>query len=201
MEPTQENVRAWDQLHRREDSVLPSTVRERLPDLSGRHVLHLACGTGVESMELAELGGFVTGVDPVEEHLNAGRAHSASVAWVHADVHALPVELLRGRFDLVYVSELAPVQDAHAWATGIAGALRPEGYLFVHARHPVVACLDAGLRWREDYFIRPGVGKLVTAVARAGLLIRRVEELPPLHRSHDRRVPVTLVIVAVKPRV
>jgi SAM-dependent methyltransferase len=200
MEPTQENVRAWEELHRsREESALPPTARERLPDINGRHVLHLASGSGAESLELAELGAFVTGVDLSDERLDVARGRSTAIAWVHADVHGLPVELLRGRFDLVYTRALSAVRDPHAWAMGIAAALKPRGYLFLHARHPVVDCLDASLRWREDYFAWPGVGQIVTAVARAGLLIRRVEELAATDRSHDKRVPSTLVIVAAKP--
>ena len=39
----------------------------------------------------------------------------------------------------------------------------------------------------------------MTAVARAGLLIRRVEELGATDRSFDKRVPSTLVLVAAKP--
>ena len=201
MEPTQENVRAWEQLHRaREEAALPVTVRERLPDVAGRHVLHLGCGAGAESVELAELGAFVTGVDLSEERLEVARPRSTAIAWVHADLHALPVELLRGRFDLVYTRALSAVRDPHAWAMGIAAALKPRGYLFLHARHPVLDCLDPSLRWREDYFAWPGVGRIVTAAARAGLEIRRVEELPASERVHDRRVPSTLVVVAAKPR-
>ena len=122
----------------------------RLPDLSGRHVLHLGSDAGAESIELAELGAFV-------------------------------------------------VRDPHAWAMGISAALKPRGYLLLHARHPVLDCLDTSLRWREDYFSWPGVGHVVTAVARAGLQIRRVEELAATDRSHDRQVPSTLVLVAAKP--
>jgi predicted TPR repeat methyltransferase len=200
MEPTEENVRAWEKVHRdREAAALPPTVLERLPDLNGRHVLHLGCGAGAESVELAELGAFVTGVDLSEERIDVARGRSTAIAWVHADVHALPVELLRGRFDLVYTRALNVVQDPHAWAMGISAALKPRGYLLLHARHPVVDCLDASLRWREDYFSWPGVGHVVTAVARAGLQIRRVEELAATDRSHDKRVPSTLVIVAAKP--
>ena len=199
MEPTQENVRAWEQVHRaREDAALPATVRERLPDLAGRHVLHLGCGAGAESLELAELGAFVTGLDLSEERLDVARGRATAIAWVHADVHALPVELLRGRFDLVYTRALRVVRDPHAWAMGIAAALKPRGYLFLHARHPVLDCLDPSLRWREDYFSWPGLGQVVTAVARAGLAIRRVEELAGTDR-HDRRVPATLALVAAKP--
>jgi len=41
---------------------LPDAVRERLPDLNGKHVLHVPCGTGEVSAELIALGALVTGV-------------------------------------------------------------------------------------------------------------------------------------------
>jgi hypothetical protein len=53
MEPTDTNLRAWEEAHKRirrssarGSRTLPKPVRERLPDIGGRHVLHLACGAG-----------------------------------------------------------------------------------------------------------------------------------------------------------
>ena len=45
MEPTEQNRRAWDELHRRRMQSagrgLPKQIRELLGDLEGQHVLHL----------------------------------------------------------------------------------------------------------------------------------------------------------------
>jgi SAM-dependent methyltransferase len=209
MEPTEENRRAWDELQRRRAEQapgrpgIPEHVRERLPDVHGRHVLHLQCGRGEETAELAERGAFVTGVDVSEQALTAARERWPDIAWVRADVHALPVELRRGRFDLVYTGggALASLHDPDAWAAGIHTALRPGGFLLLWDEHPVLACLDDFLHWRADYFGRPaGVGRIVTALAQAGLVIRRAEELPALTpwRRTDDRVPGELVLVAAR---
>ena len=49
MEPTDTNLRAWEEAHKRirrssarGSRTLPKPVRERLPDIAGHHVLHLA---------------------------------------------------------------------------------------------------------------------------------------------------------------
>ena len=60
MEPTERNLRAWNAAHRRRAqqpaSALPELVRSWLPDLRGRHVLHLGCGAGEATAELVALG-------------------------------------------------------------------------------------------------------------------------------------------------
>ncbi|MGH3104888.1 MAG: class I SAM-dependent methyltransferase [Gaiellaceae bacterium] len=234
MEPTEHNRRAWDEVHRRraesmrEQLGIPPLVRERLPSLEGKHVLHLQCATGESTAELVDLGALVSAVDISAEALAVGRERTPSVAWVHADVHALPLELRRARFHLVYTGGgvLYWLHDLDAWAGGIVAALRPGGYLVLYDEHPVLGCLDAALRWREDYFdetvhVDVGwehfeltgepahepkherfwrLGQIVTALARAGLTIRRLEEFPSLHseRRQDPRVPGEFILVARK---
>src|SRR6266545_5179464 len=62
MEPTEHNRRAWDEIHRQRTEALagerglPSPVRHALAGLESKRVLHLQCGTGESTAELAELG-------------------------------------------------------------------------------------------------------------------------------------------------
>ena len=79
-------------------------------------------------------------------------------------------------------------------------ALRPGGYLLHHDEHPVYGRLDHVLRWRGDYFDGTAVrlGQLVTALAQAGLVLRRLEELPP-SGVRDARAPGEIVLVALRP--
>lgn len=234
MEPTDRNRRAWDEIHRRRAQVmagqlgLPQPVRSALGDLTGRRVLHLQCATGESSAELAELGALVTGVDISAEALEVARERWPDIAWVHADVQALPAELERGRFDLVYTADgvLVWLQDLEAWAHGIAGALRKGGDLLLHEEHPVAMCVDESMRWREDYFDEsllvnrgwthfelPGppateekherfwrLGQIVTALARAGLHSVQLEEYPGTRslRGLPSKVPGTFVLLARK---
>jgi SAM-dependent methyltransferase len=201
MEPTDQNRRIWDEVHRpragEPTARLPEVVERRLPALAGKHVLHLGCGTGEATAELAGLGAFVTGVDASAEAVAAARERAPAVAFVQGDPNQLPVELRRGRFDLVYSGVGS---DVDGWAAGIAAALRAGGELIVHDEHPVLACLDDMLHWREDYFAagHRRLGELLTALASAGLVVQSLEELP----AHDpllpqaRRAPGELVLVA-----
>jgi SAM-dependent methyltransferase len=203
MEPTDLNRRVWDEAHRpleRQLPGLPRAVEERLPDLAGKHVLHLGCGTGEATAELAGLGALVTGVDGSAEAVSAARRRAPAVAFVQGDPNQLPVELRRARFDLVYT----PVgSELEGWAAGVAAALRRGGELLLHDEHPVLDCLDDMLHWREDYFAagRRRVGEVVTAVASVGLVVESLEELPaerPL-LPQARRAPGELLLVARKP--
>jgi SAM-dependent methyltransferase len=237
MEPTEHNRRAWDEIHRRRSEAvagepgIPDPIRERLPEVSGKHVLHLLCATGESTAELVELGALVTAVDISTEALDLARERAPNASLVHADVHELPLELRRGRFDLVYTGGgvLNRLHDLDAWAAGIVSALRPAGELLLYDDHPVSACLDATLRWREDYFDdgpivpvgrqQPEVreeagteelqerfwrlGQIVTAVAGAGLRVLSLEEFPTIYKTHwrrqDRRVPGQFALRADKP--
>src|SRR5215207_6038877 len=199
MEPTDHNRRAFDEAHRTSENVLqvpgmPERIRERLQGAGGHRVLHLFSGTGRESVDLADLGALVTGVDDDAAAIEAARRRAPELPWVHADVHALPPELLLGRWDLIYhgYGSLARLRDVNAWAAGVAAALRTGGVLLLHDEHPAGACLDAFGRWRGDYFATPALGELVTAVARAGLTLRGLEEWP----GKDAKVPAHLVLAA-----
>jgi SAM-dependent methyltransferase len=208
MEPTDTNLRAWDEAHRSlrrggGRRGLPKPVRERLPDLEGRHVLHLGSGAGRETAALIGLGALVTGVDASEETVRAARKRLPDAALVAADVQELPVELRRGRFDVVYSSwgTLALVSDVNRWVAGIAAALRRGGVLLAYDEHPVAACLDQMLHWHESYFETWPVSRVVEALLDAGLGLERLEELPDPNRWGRRevRVPGDLVVIARKP--
>ena len=208
MEPTDTNLRAWDEAHRSlrrggGRRGLPKPVRERLPDLESRHVLHLGSGAGRETAALIGLGAFVTGVDGSEETVRAARKRLPDAALVAADIQELPVELRRGRFDVVYSSwgTLALVSDLSRWAAGIAAALRRGGVLLAYDEHPVAACLDQMLHWHESYFDAWPVSRVVEALLGAGLGLERLEELPDPNRWGRRevRVPGDLIVITRKP--
>jgi SAM-dependent methyltransferase len=208
MEPTDTNLRAWEEAHRSlrrggGRRGLPKPVRERLPDLEGRHVLHLGSGAGRETAALIGLGALVTGVDGSEETVRAARKRLPDAALVAADIQELPVELRRGRFDVVYSSwgTLALVSNLASWAAGIAAALRRGGVLLAYDEHPVAACLDQMLHWHESYFDAWPVSRVVEALLDAGLGLERLEELPDPNRWGRRevRVPGDLVVIARKP--
>jgi SAM-dependent methyltransferase len=178
-------------------------VRHALADLTEKRVLHLQCGTGEATAELAALGGVVTGVDSSGVALEAARERWPSILWVQADPQTLPGELRRGRFDLVYsgLGSLAVVRDLDAWLRGIAATLRGGGDLLLFEEHPVALCVDGLMHWRESYFDEGSrrLGQIVTSVARNGLTLRALEEYPSRSegwRRHDARLPGTFLLYA-----
>jgi SAM-dependent methyltransferase len=209
MEPTEPNLRAWEAAHRRRRdeprTALPEIVREWLPDLRGRHVLHLGCGSGEATAELVALGALVTGLDRSAEALAAARQRVPAAALVHAEPHAPPPELLRGRFHLLYAGErtLAGAADLSAAARASLAALRAGGFLLLYDEHPVRAHVDALFHWRGSYFgggrgdARRPLGAVVTEIAQVGFVVRRLAELPaPGEGPH---VPGRFALVARKP--
>ncbi len=211
MEPTEENLRAFDARHRahHEPDVLPELVARTLGELGKKKVLHLLCSTGEATAALAELGAVVTGVDPRAGALEAARERWPKILWVDGDPQELPRQLRRARFDLVYSGEgvLDRLHDLETWAGGIAAALKAGGELLVFDDHPVADCVDGLLRWRSDYFRDPAepdrlwrMGQIVSALARAGLHVVALEEYPggTSRRRHDRRIPATFLLYARK---
>lgn len=209
MEPTEHNRRAWDEIHRQRAEALagerglPAQVRRALADLKTKRVLHLQCGTGEATAELAELGGVVTGVDVSGEALEAARERWPSILWVQADPQSLPGELRRGRFDLVYsgLGSLTAVRELDTWLHGVAATLREGGDLLLFEEHPVALCVDGLMHWRESYFDTGSrrLGQIVTAVGRNELTVRALEEYPARSdnwRRHDARVPGTFLLYA-----
>ena len=220
MEPTEHNRRAWDEIHRRRSEAMaeqlgiPDGIRELLPDVNGKHVLHLQCATGESTAELAKLGALVTALDISSEALEIARERAPDAAYVHADVQELPLELRRGRFDLVYTGGgvFSWLHDLDAWAHGIASALKTGGLLLAYDNHPVGHCVDPLGHWREDYFDEPTgeatteqkqernwrLGQIVDAVVGAGLRLTRLVEFQTLYDwvQRDRRVPWEFALLA-----
>jgi SAM-dependent methyltransferase len=205
MEPTDINRRAFDELHRRRGKPgrgLPPIVRRALGELTQKRVLHLRCGTGEASAELAEQGAVVTAIDESEEALDAARTQWPSLLWIHASADALPAELRRSRFDLVYSPEgvLARVSDLDAWVRGVAAALHPRGELLVFDEHPVARCLDPLLHWHTDYFAETTLrlGRIVGAVIAGGFAIQALEEYPGEAAGvrANRRIPSFFLLYA-----
>jgi SAM-dependent methyltransferase len=209
VEPTEENIRAFEAMHRarHEPDELPPIVARTLGDLTKKKVLHLLCSTGEATAALAGLGAVVTGLDPRHQALEAARERWPKILWVEGEPDDLQRQLSRRRFDLVYSGEgvLGWVDDLDAWAGGVAKVLRPGGELLVFDDHPVADCVDGLLRWQSSYFRDPAdptrlwrLGQVVSALARAGIYAQALEEYPggTSRRRHDRRVPATFLLYA-----
>jgi hypothetical protein len=185
MDPTGENMRAWEERRSRgREPAVPQHVRDRLPPLDGLRAL-LIEASDATGAELAAAGALVT---LTREHL----PESGDLPVVQADPAHLPSELLRGRFDVVYLEPGALRGELDALVAGVQQALRPLGWLVAYDRHPFAAS-------RDDYFESGAwtLGDLVTAVSQGGLVVKRLEEFPALR---DPRVPGEFLLRAEKPQ-
>src|ERR1700757_1514678 len=154
MEPTDENLRAWDAAPPPppEPAERPPVVQRTLGDLKGKRVLHLHCATGEATAALAELGAVVTGVDARPGALETARERWPKILWVDGDPQSLPRQLRRGRFDLVYSGEgvLGHLDDLDGWAIGITAGLREPGELLVFDDHPIPGFVAGFLGGRSN---------------------------------------------------
>ena len=210
MWPTEQNRRAWEERFspRRDSSDrLPQAVRERLPDVRGKHVLYFPCGSGQIAAELGAMGALVTGVGSDETSLAEARERAPDAAFFQAELDELPLQFRRSRFNLVYAGEgtLSGVRVLEAFLSAVNAALRKSGKLILYDWHPVALCVDPiGLRWRESYFEEGSwsLGQIVIAVVETGLTLGALEELsPPPAESggrFDPRMPTRFLLGATK---
>jgi len=204
MWPTEQNRAAWEQRFGPSGTAprLPDGARERIGAVEGKHVMHMPCGTGEVTAELAALGALVTGIDVSEQALTVARERVPDGAFFQAELPDLPLQLRRRRFAVVYAGEgtFTHVPDLAAWLSTVAATLRKGGRLLLCDWHPVAECIEpVGLRWRESYFERRQAGEVVTAVAASELRLDEVAELPPETKEQgDPRIPYWLLVVATK---
>jgi predicted TPR repeat methyltransferase len=214
VEPTDQNRRAWDEIHRSrtraasEQVLIPEQIFDLLPDIEGKHVLHLQCATGEATAQLVERSALVTAVDVSAEEIEIARERAPDVAYYHADVHELPLELHRARFDLVFTGGdvLESIRDLDQWLAGIVSALKPGGTLLLYDSHPVSERVDPLGHWRENYFESSDerawrLEEVVNAVIAAGLRVTRLAEFQTFYKGlqRDRRVPWDFALLAEKP--
>jgi SAM-dependent methyltransferase len=124
--------------------------RARLPNLTGRDVVHLQCHIGTDTLSLARLGaGSVTGYDFSPSALAVARevAHEAGVAitYIEGELYDAAEILGPRRFDVVYTGTgaLGWLPDIRGWARVVSELLRPGGVLHLHEGHPMLWSVDA----------------------------------------------------------
>jgi SAM-dependent methyltransferase len=214
VEPTDQNRRAWDEIHRSRTQaasellLIPKQIFDLIPNVEGKHVLHLQSATGEATAQLVERGALVTAVDMSAEEIEIARERAPDVAYYHADVHELPLELHRGRFDLVFTGGdvLSSIRDLDQWLAGIATTLKPGGTLLLYDSHPVTERVDPLGHWRDNYFDNSDerawrLEEVVNAVIGAGLSVTKLAEFQTLFKGlqRDRRVPWDFAVLAEKP--
>ena len=193
MEPTDHNRRAFDDAHRTSENVLrrpgmPERIRERLHGASGSASSTSSAAAGGSRSTWPSSARSSPASTTTRRRSRPRGGALPELPWVHADVHALPPELLLGRWDLVYLGygSLRAAARVDAWAGGVAAALRPGGVLLLHDEHPA-ASVPRRVRPLARRLLRVGRASASSSPRSrgAGLALRGLEEWP----GKDANVP------------
>lgn len=120
---------------------------EELGDVEGKHLLHLQCHFGMDSLSWAARGAHVTGVDFSDEAITLANELkeelSIEAEFVQSNLYDLP-EALSREFDIVFTSygTIGWLPDLERWASVIRRFLKPGGVFYMVDFHPVVWMFD-----------------------------------------------------------
>jgi SAM-dependent methyltransferase len=140
---------------------IPESELELVPDVEGKDVLELGCGTAYWSAWLARRGARVVGLDNSEQQLETARTLQQEFELEFPLVHASgeDVPLPDASFDLVWSEYGACLwADPYLWVPEAARLLRPGGLLeFMTNGAILMLCMPAedapaGDRLLRDYF-------------------------------------------------
>ena len=110
----------------------------RLLDLRpGESVLDVACGNGITTRRLQQLGTRVTGIDFSERQLEHARARSPEIDYRRVDCTDIAAVAALGEHDAVLCNmALMDIADPAATMRSVARALRPGGRFVFSIVHP-----------------------------------------------------------------
>ena len=123
-----------------------------MPEMKGKAVLDLGCGTGEDCLEYARRGASrVVGIDISQNMLSLAREKHSHP---RVEYRRLPMERageLEGPFD-VAVSSLALhyVADYAGVAAAVYNLLNPGGAFVFSQENPINSCFSGGERWTRD---------------------------------------------------
>lgn len=148
----------YDSIHNPTRDLDALILREHGPAVDGRDVLELGCGTGKNTVWLAERASSLVAMDFSEGMLDAARRRleGRAVRWVRQDIREHwplddgSVDVAVGNLVLEHVEDLTPV-----FAEAVR-VLRPGGELYLAELHPY-------RQWRggQAHFEDAGTGEIV----------------------------------------
>jgi 2-polyprenyl-3-methyl-5-hydroxy-6-metoxy-1,4-benzoquinol methylase len=137
---------------------LQSIELELLGNLQGKHILHLQCHFGQDTLSMARMGATVTGVDFSNEAIQVARQTASQLQleanFVCCDLYEAP-QHLKGQFDIVYTSygTVGWLPDLEKWAAVVAHFLKPGGEFYIIDFHPVLWMFDNEFSYMQySYF-------------------------------------------------
>jgi len=157
------------------------------PDVAGRRVIDLGSGVGAMSVELAQHGADVLGIELHEERVSFAQRHASArfpqmpgrVEFRNADLAALEE---RDAFDFVFSKDtFEHVEDMQGMLSFLAGVLRPGGEIWTgfspmwfspNGDHGLT---DSRLPWAHLLYPRPRVLQRMTV--KTGRTITSLEDV------------------------
>ncbi len=131
---------------------LPTLFR-MLPELQGKTVLDLGCGTGERCIDYLDRGAVeVTGVDISEKMLNVARSKNSDPRITYLNMPMEDIGAIDRRFDVV-ISSLALhyVEDFPGVVKNVFKLLNEDGIFLFSQEHPLATCHSGtGDRWTRD---------------------------------------------------
>lgn len=121
-----------------------------LGDVNGKHLLHLQCHFGQDTLSWARRGANTTGVDLSPKAIEVARALSEELQtpshFVESNILDLK-ENLDGEFDIVFTSygTVGWLNDLSKWAEVVAHFLKPGGTFYMIDFHPFI------WMWNDDH--------------------------------------------------
>ncbi len=148
-------------------SSLKSIELELLGDVKDQSILHLQCHFGQDSLSLARMGAWVTGVDLSDIAIYSAQSLAAQMniltaEFICSDVYELQ---LNQQFDVVFTSYgvIGWLPDMNRWAEVIARHLKPGGKLVFVEFHPVVWMFNENFRYLQySYFNKEAIEEVTS---------------------------------------
>jgi SAM-dependent methyltransferase len=157
----EQGVRAWKQEDVRWGVFgVPDSELNALPDVEGKDVIELGCGTAYFSAWLARRGARPVGVDVTPAQLETARQmqRETGIEFPLLEANAEEVPLADASFDVVLSEYGASIWcDPYKWIPEAARLLRPGGEL-VFLRNSTVSALCANLEGWSETLQRPQRG-------------------------------------------
>ena len=129
------------------------TLFSMMPDLNGKNVLDLGCGSGERCLDYLKLGALsVTGVDISEKMLDVARKEHGDPKITYINMAMEDIGSIDDTFDVV-ISSLALhyVEDFSGVAGNVYRLLNDGGIFLFSQEHPLATCYSgSGDRWTRD---------------------------------------------------
>ncbi|MDQ1085774.1 MULTISPECIES: bifunctional 2-polyprenyl-6-hydroxyphenol methylase/3-demethylubiquinol 3-O-methyltransferase UbiG [unclassified Siphonobacter] len=148
-------------------SSLKSIELDLLGDVQDQSILHLQCHFGQDSLSLARMGAWVTGVDLSDIAIYSAQSLAVQMNLLNAEFICSDVYDLRlnQQFDVVFTSYgvIGWLPDMDRWAEVIARHLKPGGKLVFVEFHPVVWMFNENFRYLQySYFNKEAIEEVIS---------------------------------------